>query len=84
MRSAERLTRLRALAALRPAGPPPTTMTSYAGDELSGIVSIVEVVARRSKKLVTRAAFGENMMIVALSSACKALTQVPFEAHKTL
>lgn len=54
MRSAERLTRPKALAALRPAGPPPTTMTSYVGNGLSGIVRIGEVIARRNKRPVTR------------------------------
>ena len=54
MRSAERLTRPKALAALRPAGPPPTTMTSYVGNGLSGNVRIGEVIARRNKRPVTR------------------------------
>ena len=54
MRSAERLTRPRALAALRPAGPPPTMMTSYVGNGLSGIVRIGEVVARWHKSPATR------------------------------
>ena len=63
MRSAERLTRPKALAALRPAGPPPTMMTSYVGNGLSGIVRIGEVVARWNKRPVTRLNLANPMAV---------------------
>ena len=68
MRSAERLTRPKALAALRPAGPPPTIMTSYVGNGLSGIVRIGEVVARWNKRPVTRIDLANPIAVSSLLS----------------
>ena len=63
MRSAERLTRPKALAALKPAGPPPTKMTSYVGNELSRIVRIGEVVASWNKRPAKRQNFAKPIAV---------------------
>jgi len=62
MSSAERLTRPKALAALSPAGPPPTMMASYVGIELSGMVKMGNPRVHRKRAAGTKMTWATAMI----------------------